>query len=280
MVITFQANRFELQSTIKRESTVSLIQHIRSQFPFPCCFFASLLLAVVVPAGSSDRFSLGAPIQYEQQPSPSQESASQIQASEASVPRKLETATFGAGCFWCVEAVFTRLKGVESVKSGYMGGTVPNPSYQQVCTGMTGHAEVIQIEYDPEQISFAELLEVFWKTHDPTTLNQQGNDHGTQYRSAVFFHSDDQRTEAEHYKKKLTQVKAFRRPIVTEIVPATEFYVAEDYHQEYFKNNPRNPYCRAVIPPKLKKLKAAFGDKLKEDPRKSKGSKTTGSKSK
>jgi peptide-methionine (S)-S-oxide reductase len=146
-----------------------------------------------------------------------------------------------------------------------MGGHIENPTYQQVLTGMTGHAEVIQVKYDANQITFAELLEVFWKTHDPTTLNQQGNDHGPQYRSAIFYHSEDQRKEAEHYKEKLTEVKAFRKKIVTEIVPAQKFYVAEDYHQNYFENNPKNPYCRAVIPPKLRKLKAAFADKLKDE---------------
>jgi peptide-methionine (S)-S-oxide reductase len=197
-----------------------------------------------------------------------QESAPQRRELAASQPQpgpKSETATFGAGCFWCVEAVFLQLEGVESVKSGYMGGHVPNPTYQQVCTGLTGHAEVIQVEFDPDRITYAELLEVFWKTHDPTTLNRQGNDHGPQYRSAVFYHSDQQQEQAEYYKKRLTEEKAFRKPIVTEIVAASTFYVAEDYHQNYFQNNPDNPYCRALIPPKLKKLKAAFADKLKEN---------------
>ena len=169
--------------------------------------------------------------------------------------KKMETATFGAGCFWCVEAVFTELKGVSSVKSGYMGGHTLNPTYKDICTGTTGHAEVIQIEYDPSVVTFDVLLQVFWKTHDPTTLNRQGNDRGTQYRSAVFYHSNDQKEKASTYKKKLNSVNAFPNPIVTEVSPASTFYVAENYHQDYFKNNPNQPYCRALIPPKLEKLK-------------------------
>ncbi|HTR80729.1 MAG TPA: peptide-methionine (S)-S-oxide reductase MsrA, partial [Bacteroidota bacterium] len=143
----------------------------------------------------------------------------------------LETATFAAGCFWCVEAVFQDLKGVDSVVSGYAGGSVPNPTYEEVCSGSTGHAEACQIAYDPAKISYAELLEVFWKTHDPTTLNRQGNDLGTQYRSAIFYHNDDQRKLAEHYKKELDSSSAFDAPIVTEIVPFSNFYKAENYHQ-------------------------------------------------
>lgn len=177
--------------------------------------------------------------------------------------KKMETATFGAGCFWCVEAVFLRLKGVASVKSGYMGGQVDNPTYKMICTGTTGHAEVIQVVYDPEVLSFDTLLEVFWKTHDPTTLNRQGNDVGTQYRSAVFFHSEDQQKKAAGYKKKLNDAKAFPKPIVTEITKASKFYEAEAYHQDFFNNNPSQPYCRAVIPQKLEKLKQVFADKLK-----------------
>jgi len=179
--------------------------------------------------------------------------------------KTMETATLGAGCFWCVEAVFQQLEGVESVKSGYMGGKVKNPTYKQICTGLTGHAEVIQVEFDPDKISFDELLEVFWKTHDPTTLNRQGADFGTQYRSAVFYHTDAQRETAESYKKKLNAARAFPSPIVTEITKASTFYVAEDYHQDYYNQNKNNPYCRAVIPPKLEKLKEVFGDKLKKE---------------
>ncbi len=179
--------------------------------------------------------------------------------------KKLETATFGAGCFWCVEAVFQKLNGVESVESGYMGGHTLNPTYKQICTGTTGHAEVIQIQFDPAVISFKELLEVFWKTHDPTTLNRQGNDVGTQYRSAVFYNNDTQKELAEKYKAKLNESGAFRAPIVTEVTAATKYYPAEKYHQNYWNTQGKsNGYCQAVIPPKLKKLKAAFADKLKE----------------
>ena len=178
--------------------------------------------------------------------------------------KKMETATFGGGCFWCVEAVFQKLKGVEAVRSGYMGGRTIDPTYKDICTGLTGHAEVIDIDFDPEVISFPELLEVFWSTHDPTTLNRQGNDVGTQYRSAVFYHNEAQKAAAEQYKKELNDAKAFSSPIVTEIVPAEKMYVAEDYHQNYFNNNPNQGYCRAIIPAKLAKLKKVFGDKLKE----------------
>jgi peptide-methionine (S)-S-oxide reductase len=174
----------------------------------------------------------------------------------------METATFGSGCFWCTEAVFQRLKGVEKVTSGYSGGFVENPSYQEVCNGDTGHAEVTQIQYDPAQISFEELLEVFWKTHDPTTLNQQGNDYGTQYRSAVFYHNDEQKRLAEEYKKKLDAAKVWDRPIVTEITKFTNFYPAEQYHQNYYNNNPNQGYCSYIIRPKVKKLEEVFRDKL------------------
>ena len=175
----------------------------------------------------------------------------------------LETATFGAGCFWCVEAVFQRLKGVESVASGYSGGKVANPTYEQVCTGTTGHAEVCQITYDPRQLSFEQLLEVFWKTHDPTTLNRQGNDVGTQYRSVVFYHSEEQKKLAQQYKARLDSSGAFPAPIVTEIAPFTVFYKAEDYHQNYYRENPSQGYCRMVIAPKMEKFEKVFAEKLK-----------------
>jgi peptide-methionine (S)-S-oxide reductase len=184
-------------------------------------------------------------------------------ANEKEKENKVEVATFGNGCFWCTEAVFEELKGVESAISGYSGGRVPNPTYEQVCTGGTGHAEVIQITFDPEVITFPELLEVFWKTHDPTTLNQQGPDHGTQYRSAVFYHSEEQRELAEKYKQRLDESGAFDAPIVTEITKFQKFYPAEDYHQEYFALNARQPYCRAVVKPKVVKFRKAFKDKLK-----------------
>jgi peptide-methionine (S)-S-oxide reductase len=176
---------------------------------------------------------------------------------------KLELATFGSGCFWCTEAVFQNLKGVYKVESGYTGGKVKNPSYKEVCSGLTGHAEVIQLQYDPTQITFPELLEIFWKTHDPTTLNKQGADEGTQYRSAIFYHTDEQKRLAEEYKKKLDEAGAFDDPIVTEITPASVFYKAENYHQNYYNLNGNAPYCSYVIRPKLEKFKKAFAEKLK-----------------
>jgi peptide-methionine (S)-S-oxide reductase len=177
----------------------------------------------------------------------------------------LDTATFGAGCFWCVEAVFERLNGVISVESGYSGGTIKNPAYREVTSGRTGHAEVARIFYDSSVISFDELLEVFWQTHDPTTLNRQGADVGTQYRSVVFYHNDDQREKAEYFKQKLNESGAFDRPIMTEISPLINYYPAEDYHQNYFNNNSEAPYCQYVIVPKIEKLQKVFKDKLKED---------------
>jgi peptide-methionine (S)-S-oxide reductase len=174
----------------------------------------------------------------------------------------METATFGSGCFWCTEAVFQQLKGVSSVVSGYSGGHVENPTYQQVCTGRTGHAEVCQIQFDPEQISYEELLEVFFNTHDPTTLNRQGNDVGTQYRSVIFYHSEEQRKTAERIMAELDDSEAWKNPIVTEIVPFEEFYKAEDYHQNYYRNNPNEGYCRVIIAPKLNKFEKVFKLKL------------------
>jgi peptide-methionine (S)-S-oxide reductase len=177
-------------------------------------------------------------------------------------PTGMAQATFGGGCFWCTEAVFQQLKGVKSVVSGYSGGSVKNPTYRQVCSGTTGHAEAIQVTYDPSAISYQELLEVFWKTHDPTTPDRQGNDFGTQYRSAIFYHDDEQKSLAEHYKQKLDASGLFPAPIVTEVVPFTEFYPAEAYHQNYYNQNASQGYCRAVIGPKLDKLKELFSDKL------------------
>lgn len=176
----------------------------------------------------------------------------------------LSVATFGAGCFWCVEAVFQDLKGVYKVESGYTGGSVKNPSYKEVCNGTTGHAEVIQIRYNPDEISFEELLEVFWEVHDPTTLNRQGNDVGTQYRSAIYYHNDEQKNTSESYKKRLNDKQVFPNPIVTEISPADTFYVAENYHQDYFNQNGEQPYCAFVIKPKVEKFKKVFKEKLKE----------------
>jgi peptide-methionine (S)-S-oxide reductase len=175
-----------------------------------------------------------------------------------------DTATLANGCFWCTEAIFEELDGVISATSGYTGGKVDNPTYKQVCSGQTGHAECLQIVYDPKKISFDELLEVFWETHDPTTLNQQGADVGTQYRSGVFYHNEEQKQKAEKYKAELDKSGAFDKPIVTEITPFTKFYPAEDYHQQYFENNEdANPYCRIVIRPKLDKFRKVFKDKLK-----------------
>lgn len=182
---------------------------------------------------------------------------------ETQLPANMDTATFGNGCFWCTEAVFQNLKGVYSAVSGYAGGHVKNPTYKDVCSGTTGHAEVLQIVYDPAVLSFDELLEVFWKTHDPTTLNRQGNDIGTQYRSSVFYHNENQKQLAENYKKKLDASGAYSKPIVTEIVPFTEFYRAENYHQDYYSLHGTEPYCTYVIQPKVEKFKEVFKDKLK-----------------
>ncbi|OLS23961.1 MAG: Peptide methionine sulfoxide reductase MsrA [Candidatus Thorarchaeota archaeon AB_25] len=175
----------------------------------------------------------------------------------------MEIVTFGSGCFWCTEAVFQQLKGVETVVSGYSGGHVENPSYEQVTTGRTGHAEVCQIQFDPGQISFEDILEVFFSTHDPTTLNRQGNDVGTQYRSAIFYHSEEQRETAERVKAELDKSGTWKNPIVTEIVPFEKFYQAEGYHQNYFRNNPNQGYCRMVIAPKLDKFEKVFKLKIR-----------------
>ncbi|CAM3395979.1 peptide-methionine (S)-S-oxide reductase MsrA [Aquirufa ecclesiirivi] len=175
---------------------------------------------------------------------------------------QLETITFGAGCFWCVEAVYQRVKGVQKVVSGYMGGKMKNPSYRDVCTGLTGHAEVCQLTYDPKVVSFETLLEVFWQTHDPTTLNRQGADVGTQYRSAIFYHTAAQKAAADQWKQNLNAKRVFPNPIVTEIVAESTFYPAEDYHQDYFNQNGEEPYCKIVIKPKMDKFLKAFKDKL------------------
>jgi peptide-methionine (S)-S-oxide reductase len=175
-----------------------------------------------------------------------------------------ETATFGNGCFWCTEAIFKSLKGVETVESGYSGGKTKNPTYREVCSGLTGHAEVIQITFDPSVITYDELLEVFWETHDPTKLNRQGADVGTQYRSAVFYHSDEQKVAADKYKTELDRQNVYNKPVVTEITPFDKFYKAEDYHQNYYANNPTQGYCQMIIVPKLEKFRKVFKDKLKQ----------------
>ena len=176
---------------------------------------------------------------------------------------KRDTATFASGCFWCVEAKFSQLKGVFQVIAGYTGGQVKNPTYAQVCSGNTGHAEACQIIYDPNQITFDELLEAFFLSHDPTQLNRQGNDVGTQYRSAIFYHNAKQKERANYYLHKLAEQKVYKSPVVTQLSGATKFYKAEGYHQGYFNKNPNDIYCRMVIEPEMKKFKAIFKDKLK-----------------
>lgn len=177
---------------------------------------------------------------------------------------RLDTATFGAGCYWCTEAQFQMLAGVEKVESGFSGGFIDNPTYKEVCNGNTGHAEVCNIYYDPAKISFDELLAAFWTCHDPTQLNRQGNDVGTQYRSAIFYHNEEQHRKAEEYKKKLNDEKAWDKPVVTEIAPFKVFYKADDYHQNYYNENGEQPYCQFVIAPKVEKFKKVFKDKLKK----------------
>jgi len=176
---------------------------------------------------------------------------------------QLEQTTLGGGCFWCVEAVYQDLIGVHKVVSGYTGGEIDNPTYQQICTGRTGHAEVVQIDFDPTVISFEEILYIFWRTHDPTTLNRQANDVGTQYRSAIFYHDEKQKEIAEQFKAETDASDLWPDPIVTEIVPLTVFYDGEDYHQNFYKDNPYQPYCIAVIDPKMQKFRKSFQDKLR-----------------
>lgn len=178
--------------------------------------------------------------------------------------KQTEIATLGGGCFWCLEAVYDDMKGVLSVESGYSGGPGANPTYKQVCNGTTGHAEVVQVTFDPQVISFKDILNVFFVIHDPTTLNRQGNDAGTQYRSAIFYHSDEQKTVAEGVIRELTDQKVWGQPIVTEVTPFDKFYVAEDYHQEYYANNPYQPYCMMVVAPKVAKFRKHFLEMLKK----------------
>ncbi len=187
-----------------------------------------------------------------------------IGQNKSSKSMELKLATFGSGCFWCTEAFFLKVKGVETVASGYSGGKVKNPTYREVCTGTTGHAEVIQLSYDPKKVSYEELLEIFWNTHDPTTLNRQGADEGTQYRSVVYYHSEEQKKLAEQYKIQLEASHVYKNSIVTEISPYTVFYKAEDYHQDYYALNPNQGYCQYVIRPKIEKFKKQFEAKLKK----------------
>jgi peptide-methionine (S)-S-oxide reductase len=236
-----------------------------------CCLLASILLLGVSGCSSatnSEAPPVSADPAVTSSVAPSELSLSDDDSSEDAaeiVPEvpKQETATFGAGCFWCVEAVFEQLKSVENVRSGYTGGTADEATYKLVSNGNTGHAEVIQFEFDPSVITYEELLEVFWTSHDPTTLNQQGADVGTQYRSAVFYHNDKQREFAEAYKRRLNDENAFGAPIVTEIAPFVNFYSAEGYHQDYFAQNSTAPYCRFVVRPKVEKVRKVFADKLK-----------------
>ena len=176
----------------------------------------------------------------------------------------IQKITFGNGCFWCTEAIFESVKGIKRVTSGYMGGQTKNPTYKEVCTGKTGHAEVIDLEYDADELSFEELLLIFFKTHNPTTLNRQGNDIGTQYRSAIFYHNASQKAKAAYYIEKLNKVKAYKNKIVTEITPFTVFYKAENYHQDFYNKNPNQQYCKYVIQPELEKFRKVFKDKLKQ----------------
>ena len=176
--------------------------------------------------------------------------------------KKLDVITLGGGCFWCIEAIFKPLKGIESLVSGYAGGSNANPTYKQICTGTTGHAEVVQITFDPEVISFDDILEIFFAMHDPTTLNRQGNDRGTQYRSTIMYHNEEQNEAAQAMIARLTQEEVFDDPIVTEVVPLDVFYPAEDYHQDYFANNTYQPYCMAVIAPKVIKLRKKYAERL------------------
>src|SRR5579884_2032456 len=175
-----------------------------------------------------------------------------------------EIATLGGGCFWCLEAVYRETEGVEKVVSGYMGGTTPNPTYKEVCSGTTGYVEVVQLTFDPNVISYRDILEIFFAIHDPTTLDRQGNDVGTQYRSVIFYHSDEQRRTAEQAIADLTNEHAFPAPIVTGVQPVTAFYRAEDYHQEYFQNNPNQPYCMFVVSPKVQKFRKKFSERRKQ----------------
>lgn len=226
--------RFSFKKTINTTLTYYILNGF--QLALTIMKYLSIMILILLSAGSADAQS-----------------------------KKLQKATFGMGCFWCSEALFQRLEGVTAVRSGFEGGSVPNPSYEDVCTGTTGHAEVIEVTYDPAKIKYDELLEVFWKSHDPTTLNRQGADVGTQYRSVVFYHNDEQKQIAEKYKKELNATNAYGKPVVTAIAKAGPFYVAEAYHQDYFNKNGNQPYCRLVILPKLEKLEKVFKAKLKKN---------------
>jgi peptide-methionine (S)-S-oxide reductase len=231
-----------------------MIQMQRSSY----IYIVALLLGTVVTscAGPSDKQSI------QQIPDMTNEQKNTMPPTV----KTTDTATFGAGCFWCVEAVFQQLEGVISVSSGYSGGSIKDPTYKEVCSGLTGHAEVCQIVFDPTKISYADLLQAFWMSHDPTTLNRQGNDVGTQYRSVIYYHDQHQKELAEQYKKQLDASHAYPDPVVTEISPIGPFYKAEDYHQNYFNENGDQPYCQFVVKPKVDKFRKVFKDKLKYKP--------------
>lgn len=222
-------------------------------------YTASCVLGITLIAGCVQKVTMA---EDRASPAPAPITQADLEQKDGEAMQNVAHATFGGGCFWCTEAVFLELKGVEKVVSGYSGGFIENPTYREICSGATGHAEVIHITYDPEQISFAELLEVFFKTHDPTTLNRQGADRGTQYRSVIFFHSEKQQKTAEHVIKELDASGAYDDPIVTEVTQFEKLYPAEDYHQNYYAQNSSEGYCRAVIQPKLEKFRKVFADKL------------------
>jgi methionine-S-sulfoxide reductase len=220
--------------------------------------FAGALIGMTAIAGC-----MNGVIRLQNESVQSKKGAGKMEQTVVDVPSGREVATLANGCFWCTEAVFKELKGVEKVTSGYAGGHVPNPTYKEVCSGDTGHAECLQIIFDPKTISYRDLLRVFFVTHDPTTLNRQGADSGTQYRSAIFTHSDEQKKIAEEVIEEVTKERLYPRPIVTEVTKFTNFYPAEDYHQDYYAQNPNQPYCRVVISPKVAKFREKFRDKLK-----------------
>jgi peptide-methionine (S)-S-oxide reductase len=244
----------------KQEEFVSMQSTIADSILFAVALFVFSVLGTALACGQEPNSSSSAT-----RGAVPDDSSDSLEPSAEDSEQTTMLATFGGGCFWCVEAIFERLQGVHSVESGYTGGTIPDPIYEEVCSGKTGHAEVVQITYDPNLVSFEKLLEVFFKTHDPTTLNRQGPDHGTQYRSAIFYHDDEQRQIAERVKKALNDSGAFARPIVTEIVPATTFYPAEKYHQDYFNQNPDAKYCQYSIRPKVEKFEKVFADIIKEN---------------
>lgn len=221
--------------------------------------WAVFLLAVISCSQSQQATSAVPPLE-----TISETSSGYSSSPSSTMINNLDTATFGSGCFWCTEAFFQRLEGVQKVTSGYAGGKIDNPTYKEVCSGNTGHAEVVQVLYDPSVVSFADLLQVFWETHDPTTLNRQGNDVGTQYRSAIFYHNEEQKKEAKMYMEKLDKSGAWNNPIVTTLEKYTKMYPAEDYHQNYYNENGRQPYCSFVISPKVDKFEKVFKDKLKK----------------